>query len=167
MTRLVRSSRMTKLSLTAIVAVILLGGALWLGTGAFAKGTPYTPQTHKYTMTAVPVLVHEMQGTLPYLQKDFAKGGLLDNKEVYTYLPSTLVVYQGDTVDLTLVNPADDPHSFTISQLNINVAMPGGSSTTTSFVATKAGIYTYYCNEAEHFPFMWGQLIVLPAPTGA
>jgi heme/copper-type cytochrome/quinol oxidase subunit 2 len=82
-------------------------------------------------------------------------------------MPSTLVVYQGDTVDLTLVNPADDPHSFTISELNVNVEIQGNGSTTTSFVASKAGIYTYYCNEAEHFPFMWGQLVVLPDPSGA
>lgn len=167
MARFVRSSRIIKLSLTSFIALLLLGGALLIGTGAFAKGSSYTPQTHKYTMTAVPVLVHEQQGTLDYLQKDFATGGLLEGKEVYTYLPGTLVVYQGDTVDLTLVNPADDPHSFTISELHVNVEMPGGSSTQTSFVAAKAGIYTYYCNEAEHFPFMWGQLVVLPDPSGA
>ena len=167
MARLLRSSRITKVSISSLITLLLLGSALWVGASAFAKGSTYTPQTHKYTMTAVPVLVHEMQGTLDYLQKDFASGGLLDGKEVYTFMPSTLVVYQGDTVNLTLVNPADDPHTFSISELNVDVQMPGGSSVNTSFVASKAGIYTYYCNEAEHFPFMWGQLVVLPDPSGS
>lgn len=120
------------------------------------------PQTRSFVITTMPIAVHEMQDSMDYLKKDFAPGGLLDGKEVYGFYPSTLVVYQGDTVDLSLVNPQDDSHTFTITDLGINVEMKGQSTTKTSFVASKPGIYTFVCAEAEHMPYMWGQLVVLP-----
>ncbi|HEU5424148.1 MAG TPA: cupredoxin domain-containing protein [Nitrolancea sp.] len=143
-------------------AMLALVALITTGFTVTAKGSTYQPQTRDFTVVAVPTLVHEMQGTLDYLQKDFAPGGLLDGKEVYAFSPSTLVVYQGDSVNLTLVNPADDAHTFTISDLNVNAQMPGQSSSHASFVAGKAGIYTFVCAEDEHSPYMWGQLIVLP-----
>ncbi|HEX7104076.1 MAG TPA: cupredoxin domain-containing protein [Nitrolancea sp.] len=169
---MLRSFRITRSSKSVIalaLIVVVMGAVIATGAGVLARGTSssYTPQTRSYTITAVPVLVHEMQGTLDYLQKDFAPGGVLDGKEVYGFMPSTLTVYQGDTVNLTLVNPADDPHTLTISEFGVNAQMPGTSSTTTSFVASKAGIYTYVCEEAEHFPYMYGQLVVLPDPASA
>lgn len=170
---MLRSSHITRITKPVIaiglVVVVMLGAAITLGTGVLAgrASSSYAPQTRAYTITAVPVLVHEMQGTLSYLQKDFAPGGILDGKEVYGFMPSTLTVYQGDTLNLTLVNPADDPHTFTISEFGVNAQMPGTSSTTTSFVASKAGIYTYTCEEAEHAPYMYGQLVVLPDPANA
>ncbi len=127
-----------------------------------AAHTAYKPQTRTFTITAVPMVVHEMQDSEDYLKADFAKGGLLDGKEVYGFYPSDLVVYQGDTVNLTLVNPADDPHTFTIAPLNINVEMKGQSAAHTSFVASQPGTYEFICDEPEHAPYMWGQLVVLP-----
>jgi len=170
MLRSFRSTRFGKPVIALALVVVMLGAAIAAGAGVLARSastSSYTPQTRTYTITAVPVLVHEMQSTLPYLQKDFAPGGVLDGKEVYGFMPSTLTVYQGDTLNLTLVNPADDPHTFTISEFGVNAQMPGTSSTTTSFVASKAGIYTYVCEEAEHVPFMYGQLVVLPDPATA
>ena len=41
----------------------------------------------------VPLLVQEMQGTLPFLKQEFTHGRLLDGKEVFAFYPSTLVVY--------------------------------------------------------------------------
>jgi len=170
---MLRSFRITHSSKSAIalaLIVVVMGAVIATGAGVLARGSSsssYTPQTRAYTITGVPVLVHEMQGTLDYLQKDFAPGGIFDGKEVYGFMPSTLTVYQGDTVNLTLVNPADDPHTFTISEFGVNAQMPGTSSTTTSFVASKAGIYTYTCDEAEHAPYMYGQLVVLPDPASA
>lgn len=157
--------RMAILSGVVVLALLLLGtGAVIRGfQPAGSRAASYTPQTRNFTVTAVPLLVHEMQGTLGYLQKDFAKGGLLYGKEVYGFYPSTLVVYQGDTVNVTLVNPEDDPHTFTIAELGVNVDMKAQSSTNTSFVANQVGTFTFMCAEAEHAPFMWGQLVVLPA----
>ncbi len=127
-----------------------------------ATHSAYQPQTRTFTITAVPLVVHEMQDSEDYLKADFAKGGLLDGKEVYGFYPSDLVVYQGDTVNLTLVNPEDDPHTFTIAPLNINVEMKGQSTAHASFVASQPGTYEFVCAEPEHAPYMWGQLVVLP-----
>lgn len=104
-----------------------------------------------------------MQGMFDFLKEDFAKGGMLDGKEVYGFSPTSITVYAGDTVDLTLVNPEDDTHTFTISDLNLNAEMKGQSTMKVSFVAGKPRIYQFVCADAEHAPYMWGQLVVLPA----
>ena len=147
--------------------LLVVGCATGVGAAALSQPAPapYTPTTHIFTVTAVPQVVHEMQGSFDYLNTAFAKGGVLDGKEVYGFSPSTLTVYAGDTINLSLVNPADDGHTFTIPDLKVNVEMQGQSVTKTSFVATKPGIYTFICDEAEHSPYMWGQLVVLPDPT--
>jgi plastocyanin len=131
----------------------------------------YRPQTRDFVVTTVPLQIHEMQGMLPFLQKDFAKGGVLDGKEVYGFYPSTLAVYQGDKVHLTVVDPQDDAHTFTIhsSALSVNLSVQGQSSAGTTFVARTPGIYTFFCSVPEHTPYQWGELIVLPqsaAPPG-
>jgi plastocyanin len=158
------------------IAVLLLGVSVLAGgcTAAAASGSPpttsaatvtataYQPRTRSFVLTTMPIAVHEMQASMDYLQKDFAAGGILDGKEVYGFYPSTLVVYQGDTVDLTLVNPQDDPHTFTIADLGVNVEMKGQSTTRASFVARTPGIYQFVCAESEHAPYMWGELVVLP-----
>ncbi len=138
----------------AMTALVLTGCG---GSSAHASATP---QDRNFTVTAVPLLTHEMADANDYLNADFAAGGVLDGKEVYGFYPSTLVVNTGDTVNLTLVNPEDDDHTFTIPELGINIDMKAQTSTSTSFQANKAGIYTFVCAETEHSPFMWGQLIV-------
>jgi len=161
-----KTHRGLKLSAAMLAVVALISVGIGVGVTRASAAT-YRPQTRAFTVTAVPLLVQEMAGTLPYLQQDFAKGGLLDAKEVYGFYPSTLTVYQGDTLDLTLVNPANDPHTFTISALNVDVAMPSQSSVTAHFTVTQPGIYTFLCAEPGHIPYMWGQLIVLPDSAAA
>jgi hypothetical protein len=76
--------------------------ALTLAALVIGCGRAYTPRTRQFTVTTVPLLVKELAPTYPFLAKDFAKGGVLDGKEVYAFEPSTLTVYAGDT----LVRPA-------------------------------------------------------------
>lgn len=121
----------------------------------------YTPQVRTFTVTAVPLLVHEMQGVLPYLKKDFGKGGLLQDKEVFGFIPGTIIVYQGDTVRLNLINPTDDDHIIAFAGLAGSVTLKASSRTTVSFVAKQAGLYTVQCVTEEHMPFMYGQIVVL------
>lgn len=134
------------------------------------KGEPpvstYKAQTRSLTVTTIPAVTHEMQGASPYLKDEFAKGGLLDGKEVYAFSPEALVVYQGDTLKLTLVNPNDDDHTFTIADLGVNVQMAGKSKTDTTIVASKVGTFTYFCAVSEHMPYMWGTLVVMPGSAG-
>ena len=148
--------------IAVLVVVAVLGGGLALTVQA-AGASSYKGQTRDFTVVEVPLLVHEQASMLDYLNADFAKGGLLDGKEVYGFMPSTLVVYQGDTVNLTLVNPADDDHTFTISDLNLSVTIKGQTSTKATVKADTVGVYTYTCAEDEHMPYRWGQLLVLPA----
>lgn len=132
-----------------------------------ASAPQYTPQTRTFTMVTVPLLVKESAATFGFLKQDFAKGGVLADKEVYAFSPDHLMVYQGDTVNLTIVNPEDDAHTFTLPDFHVNVALAPQAVTKVSFVANKVGIFTFYCAVATHLPFMYGQLTVLPDSSAA
>ncbi len=119
-----------------------------------ASAPQYTPQTRMFTMVTVPLLVKESTATFGFLQKDFAKGGVLANKEVYAFSPDHLTVYQGDTVKITIVNPENDDHNFTLSDFNVAVALPPQAVTNVSFVVSKVGLFTFYCAVATHRPFI-------------
>jgi plastocyanin len=123
--------------------------------------TRYTPRTRNITVTTVPLLVKEQQGVLPFLKEDFAKGGVLDGKEVYAFSPSTITVVEGDTIRLTLINPEDDNHSFVLP--DFAVALPPQKTTEATYVARRAGIFPIVCAVQSHLPMMSGQLVVLPA----
>ena len=61
-----------------------------------ASATVYRPRARDITVTTVPLLVREGQSIYPFLKSDFARGGVLDGKEVYAFVPSTLTVVEGD-----------------------------------------------------------------------
>ncbi|TSA17721.1 MAG: nitrous-oxide reductase [Nitrosopumilales archaeon] len=70
---------------------------------------------------------------------------------------------KGDTIVIHFFNteePSGDHHSFTIldKPYNINVELSPEENKTITFVATTAGVFTYYCT--FHQPTMRGQLIV-------
>lgn len=74
-----------------------------------ADARPYVPRTRTITITTVPLLVREQQHIFPFLTKDFAKGGVLDGKEVYAFSPSTITVVEGDTIHFVFINPGGAP----------------------------------------------------------
>ena len=125
----------------------------------------YRARTRSVTVTTVPLLVKEEQGVLPFLKEDFAHGGVLEGKEVYAFSPSSITVVEGDTVDLTLINPDDDDHSFVLP--DFAVALPPKKSIEATYVARHAGIFPIVCAVQSHLPMMSGQLIVLPATSMA
>ena len=122
------------------------------------------PRGREITITTVPLLVKELGRTYPFLAKDFAKGGVLDGKEIYGFMPSSITVYAGDTLHITFVNPEDDAHSFILPDLT--VGLPGQSVTHATYVARRAGIYAFSCSIPSHLPSMWGQLVVLEPGAG-
>jgi plastocyanin len=133
--------------------------------GSAAQSGHYIPRRREMTITTVPLLVKEMQGTLPFLKPDFAKGGVLDGQEVYGFYPSTLTVYAGDTLALTFVNPEDDEHSFVLPP-DLYVKIPGQTATTTAtYVAKQAGIYMARCTIAAHSRSMTATVVVLQPPS--
>lgn len=121
----------------------------------------YVPHVRAVTVTTVPLLVKEQQRALPFLKDDFAKGGVLDGKEVYAFSPSTITVVQGDTIHFTFINPEDDVHSFVLPDLA--VSLPAQKVTTATYVAKRAGIFPFVCAIQAHLPMMSGQLVVLSA----
>ena len=70
---------------------------------AAAAGTTstYRPQVRDFTITTVPLLVHEQTGTFDYLKQDFSRQGILAGKEVWGFSPNSFTVYAGDTVRVT------------------------------------------------------------------
>lgn len=124
------------------------------------------------TVTMVPLLTKEQRSTYPFLARDFAKGGVLEGKEVYAFVPGTITVIEGDTLRLSLVNPEDDEHTFVLPGCteedresfklpDCTVHLPGQSVTHAVWIARHAGILPITCDLPSHAPFMAGQLVVL------
>jgi plastocyanin len=147
----------------AAAAAAAVGGGR-LAARVAAAAPAYRPQTRRLPIVMVPVLTHEFAGFLDYLTPDFATGGMLAGKEVFAFLPNHLAAYAGDTLEFTCYNPADDRHTLTFPDLNQSADVPGGTSGTLTLTDLAPGIYRFHCTVAEHEPFMWGQLVVLPAP---
>jgi heme/copper-type cytochrome/quinol oxidase subunit 2 len=82
---------------------------------------------------------------------------LLDGTKIW--LPSSIIVQQGDAVELTLVNKLDDPHGFEIKAFGIEQVVQPKSEMTVKFTASKAGAYSYICQ--MHPPHLGGQILVL------
>ncbi len=147
------------------VAALALG---MLASCAVPQQQPavYVPQARYVTVTTVALMVKEDAGVLPFLKKDFAKGGVLDGKEVYGFMPSTITVAAGDTIHFHFINPEDDEHNFVLRDLFVK--LPGQTIVDTTYVARKPGIYDFACAIPAHLPMMHGQLVVLnPAAVGA
>lgn len=146
------------------IGVVLLISALACSeqhAGSAAGVTPHIPLRREITITTVPLLVREQSRDFPFLREDFAKGGVLDGKEVYGFSPSGITVVEGDTIHFTFINPEDDVHSFVLPDLS--VPLPSQQITTATYVAKRAGIYPFVCSVASHLPMMSGQLTVLAA----
>jgi uncharacterized cupredoxin-like copper-binding protein len=130
-----------------------------------ASPRAYVSQERRFVVTAIPLLTKELVSTYSFLREDFAQGGVLEGKEIYAFVPSTLTVVEGDTVRFTLVNPEDDEHNFILPGLALE--LPGQSVTEGTWRAEHAGIFNFVCTIPAHMPEMYGQIVVLPAAIGA
>lgn len=126
---------------------------------------PYVAQERHFVVTTVPLLTKEMVSIYPFLNEDFAPGGVLGGKELYAFVPSTLTVVEGDTVRFTFVNPEDDEQNFVLPGLIAE--LPGQLVTEATWRAEHAGIFNFVCTIPAHMPEMYGQIVVLPAAVGA
>jgi nitrosocyanin len=82
---------------------------------------------------------------------------LFDGTKVW--LPSSVMVHEGDTVELTLLNKLDEPHGFQIAAFGIEEVVQPKAQTSVQFTATKAGLYSFICH--IHPPHIGGQILVL------
>ncbi len=144
----------------AVVGVV--AAAMLVGVLGVAQ-SKYAPQTRDIVVATVPLVIHEQDKMQPGLKDVFGPKGVLKDKEVYGFTPDTIIVYQGDKVNLTAVNPQpDDRHTFTLREYKIDLNLPPNTSAKTSFVASKVGIFPFFCDIGEHMPYMYGTLVVLP-----
>lgn len=79
----------------------------------------------------------------------------------FAFTPSTLNVGVGDTVVIN-ATAKDTTHGISIPEFAVNLIVPNGTTQTTSFVANKAGTYTFRCSVycGEGHSDMTGTLIV-------
>jgi len=153
-----------RMAIGLAAAALLLGGCV--GSAGDRPAAAYRPQLREVTLTTVPLLVHEQEKQFPFLAADFAKGGVLEGREAYAFVPGTITVIAGDTLHLTVINPEDDAHNLVLPGLSL--ALPGQQSTHATYVARTPGIFAFTCNMPAHLPIMWGQLVVLsPRSVGA
>jgi len=144
------------------VKLALVGVGLLAACAPAPGARSYTPRTREITITTVPLLVRESQTEFPFLKRAFAPGGVLEGKEVYAFVPSTITVMEGDTIAFTFVNPEDDPHTFVLGSGDLNIQLPGEQITRATYVAKHGGIVPFFCSLPAHAPMMAGQLVVLP-----
>ncbi len=136
-----RTKWLRTLTIVAVAGAMMIGAGARLGIAAEAQpsaaGAAAEGGTVNFTLVSV----------------------LID--DVKFWLPSTIVVNQGDRVKLTLKNQvpgADVTHGFTIPGYNIAEVITRGQPKTITFVADKAGVFPYYCQ--LHPAHVGGQLIV-------
>jgi len=158
-----RITRITLAGLLLAVAAGLLSLTLPNAIGHSQTASSYTPQTRNFTLVTVPTLTNEQAEQIKSYAPVVQKFG-----EVYTFFPDVLVVYQGDTVNLTIRNlQPDDPHTFTIdAPYNVNVNIDPQGEQKVSFKATDLGTFEFYCAITGHLPYMYGELVVLPDSMG-
>ena len=79
--------------------------------------------------------------------------------ETYRYTPGTVVVNEGDTVNLEIVGINGKEHPFHIEGYGVTGVVKRGEVTTVSFLADKPGIFKLVCE--IHKPTMEADIIVL------
>ena len=126
-------TRLTIVCLTALIGCTSPGEA--------RRESERLPIAREIVITTVPLITKELVQTYSFLKSDFAKGGVLDGKEVYSFYPSSITVFEGDTLHLTFINPEDDPHSFVIKGLAVSI--PGQAVTHATYVPSAAGIFDF------------------------
>lgn len=151
-------------SVAAIAIWLLAGWAAACGT----RGEPPPPAKRTVYMSAV-----EFKGSTEVAQEPFPaarvegpgyvlkepQGGRWETSS-YRWEPGSIVVYQGDEVQLRIWGVHGDEHPSFIENYAPDFTVKRGQLTVLSFRADKAGIYRMVCK--THEPSMEGQLVVLP-----
>lgn len=142
-----RNNRLPSAALAmAVVAMVISTTALVLPYASPTSTTPKTaPQTREFTVVSTTANFNDEAVGVPH----------------DIFVPTQLVVNQGDKVVIHFINTEDEPenHTFTIDAYNINVDLGMGQKQDITFTATQAGMFRFYCT--YHLPTMSGQLVVL------
>jgi len=82
---------------------------------------------------------------------------VLDGTKIW--LPSSLMVQQGDEVELTLITKLEEPHGFKIEAFGVEEVVQPKAQMTVQFTASQPGVHSYLCH--LHPPHLGGQMLVL------
>ncbi len=82
--------------------------------------------------------------------------------ETYRWMPSQIVVYEGEEITLEILGVNGKLHKGSIEDYVEEFVVERGKITTLTFLADKAGIFQIRCT--NHQPAMEGQLVVLSSP---
>lgn len=63
----------------------------------------------------------------------------------FSFSPDNMVVNVGDKVVVNATS-VDTTHGFSIADLGVNLVIPQGETKSTTFIASKAGTYTFRCS---------------------
>jgi plastocyanin len=151
----------------------LAGGALLLAslTGITAWTSPASAEKRFFTLLAV-----EPKGGVTTDKEAFPSGPLPpgggyvisqpDEKtrrwevSAYVWMPSQIIVNEGDEVTLEFVGINGAAHPTTIAAFGQTFTVKRGQAHRVTFVADKPGIFGIVCG--THQPSMSGELIVMP-----
>ena len=132
------SSDLSKVVVAAFIVVILAAIVLGMVIGYDLKPASTTVSgTAKYADVTLVV------------QSDLTLGP--DNQTHDTFVPCNFTVYAGQTVNLTVVNYDNAPHSFTSPTLNVAFQIPGSQTNGVpavshfQFTETQSGVYRWWC----------------------
>jgi plastocyanin len=84
----------------------------------------------------------------------------IEGKDDRAFTPATLTLQSGQQVELALVNNGKLPHTFSVSDLNIEAQMLPGKMNTLSFTSPAAGVHRFYSAVLDDFETMKGKPIV-------
>ena len=76
---------------------------------------------------------------------------VLDGTKIW--LPSSLMVYQGEEVELTLINKLEDPHGFKIADVGIEEVVQPKAQTTVKFTASQPGAHSLLDGQLSKLSF--------------
>lgn len=77
----------------------------------------------------------------------------------YRWMPSQIIVQQGDEVTLELIGINGESHPGVIEGYGVSFVVKRGQVSYVTFKADKAGVFRILCD--KHHPSMHGELIVL------
>jgi Heme/copper-type cytochrome/quinol oxidases, subunit 2 len=142
---LISKKHLRLIGLAALVIVLAYSFWLWNGSES-ASGT-----------AAEPRVIHMVTAEFKTTGKDGKTA------EVYRFDPGTIVVKEGELVELRILGMNGDRHDFVIEGMGVRGEIVKGRETVVTFQAKKEGIYRIVClnhHDAQNEGPMVGYLVV-------
>lgn len=135
-------------ALLAVAAVLLLLGLLFAGIGGSSGGW-WNPMDGRMGRHMDGMWGQRTsQGTAPDPVED-AEEITIEATEM-AFDPSALEITAGEPVNLTITNTGQAFHDLTIDELDLQIGVDSGQTTTAGLEIDEPGEYVYYCSVPGH-----------------